>query len=249
MGQTPADGTSRADRDPQAPFAVSQAFVEPDPSTEETAPVSEQQTPEQDRSALLAADQPCTGPAEIATLPPLEQSHPAGLPISASTGQPRRAKWMVVADVLLYAASLVSAVALARSWWLAMHMDSFMTSSHLVELWQPRPGGWRSIVAVTLVALLGAALVAAPAIAALNAWNGHRWSRTAALLAAVLGLAGWLISPWAWPAPVLSLLGALVLFLPPVTRYFGHWKTFRAGTPVPVRERHEVVYGPLPRYL
>ena len=53
-------------------------------------------------------------------------------------------------------------------------------------------------------------MVAAPAISALNAWNGHRWSRIAALVAAALGCLAYLIGPWAWPAPVLSLLGALL---------------------------------------
>lgn len=279
MGQTPADGTSVEERDPQQPYAVGQAFVEDDPSSADAAsPVSEQPAPGQpapehapvqpvpepapeqpddapqgagQREHTAAAHPSPAQPAsdEIATLPPTDELVAPGLPISSSTGQPRRAKWMVAANVLLYAASVVSAVALARSWWLAMHMPSFMNSSTLVQLWQPRPGGWRSVVAVTLVAAIGAILVAAPAIAALNAWNGHRWSRIAALVATALGGLAYLVGPWAWPAPVLSLLGALLLFLPAVTRYFGHWEQFRAGTPVPVREQREVVYGPLPRYL
>jgi|GEM_PF-857518 len=238
-----ADGTSLEPRDPEQPFAVAPAFTEQDPSTADVAgPVSE----------AAPADAPgelVERSGEIATLPPTDELHAPEVPISSATGQPRRAKVMVVANLLLNAAAVISAVALARSWWLAMHMPSFLASSRLVELWQPRPGGWRSVVAVTLVALIGTVLVSAPAVAAFNAWNGHRWSRIAAVVATVLGGLAYLIGPWAWPAPVLSALGAVLLFLPPVTRYFSHWQRFRDGNPVPLSPQRDVVYGPLPRYL
>ncbi|MGO4957039.1 hypothetical protein ACTQ49_07175 [Luteococcus sp. Sow4_B9] len=194
-----------------------------------------------DNAATAQGDEP------IATLPPNPLVHP-DLPISANTGQPRRAKLMVAANVLLHGASLVSAAALAWSWWRAIHMHTFAHSSTLVELWQPRPGGWRSVVAVTLVFAIGGITTAAPAIAAFNSWNGHRWSRIAAIVAVVVGCLGWLISPWALLAPALAALATILLWLPPVTRYFGHWERFRAGTPAPLAPAERVVYGPLPRY-
>ncbi|MEL4357756.1 MULTISPECIES: hypothetical protein [unclassified Luteococcus] len=184
----------------------------------------------------------------IATLPP-QGELVAGLPISPSTGQPRRAKVMVLADVFLYAAAVVSAAALAWSWWTAIHMATFPHSSKLVQLWQPRPGGWRSVVAVTLMCAIGAAMTAAPAVTALNAWNGHRWSRIAGIVTVAIGCLGYLLNPIAWAAPVLSLIGTVLLWLPPVRRYFGHWEQFRAGDPVPLAPDEPVVYGPLPRYL
>lgn len=184
---------------------------------------------------------------EIATLPPIDEIA-SGLPISQNTGQPRRAKVMVTADVFLYSAAVVSAAALAWSWWTAIHMATFPHSSRLVELWQPRPGGWRSVVAVTLICLIGAVMTAAPAVAALNAWNGHRWSRIAAIVAVLIGGLGYLLNPIAWAAPVLSLIGAVLLWTPPVTRYFGHWQAFRGGDPVPLAPDLPVVYGPLARY-
>lgn len=187
-------------------------------------------------------------PQEIATLPPLDELE-AGIPISQNTGQPRRAKVMVAANVLFYLASVVSAAALAWSWWTAIHMATFAHSSKLVELWQPRPGGWRSVVAVTLMCVIGAVMTAAPAVAALNSWNGHRWSRIAGLVAVLLGCLGYLLNPIAWAPPVLSLVGTVLLWTAPVTRYFGHWDRFRGGDPVPLAPDEPVVYGPLPRYL
>ncbi len=182
--------------------------------------------------------------SEIATLPPLAELQQRELPLSPSTGQPRRAVWMIVADVFLYGAAVVSAVALSWSWWLAIHAHSFAHSSALVEWWKPRPGGWRSIVAVVAITLIGMAMTAAPAVAAFNAWNGHRWSRIASVVAVVLGCLAALVGPVAWAAPVLSLVGAVVLHLPPVTRYFEHWRRYRAGTPLPQHADIDVVYGP-----
>lgn len=190
---------------------------------------------------------PTTGPREIRTLPPLAELEQQRVPISPATGQPRRAVAMVVADVFLYGASVVSAAALCWSWWRAIHVHSFAHSSQLVQWWQPRPGGWRSIVAVVVIALAGAAMATAPAVAAFNAWNGHRWSRVAALVAVAVGCLAALLGGWAWAAPVLSLVGAVVLHLPPVTRYFEHWRRFRAGTPQPLAPERPVTYGPARR--
>lgn len=184
----------------------------------------------------------------IATLPPAELSH-SGLPISPSTGQPRRAKVMVVASVLLHAAALLALVGLGLSWWRAIHMASFASSSQLVHLWQPRPGGWRSIVAVVAVFAIATTIATACSVAALNAWNGHRWSRLAAALATVLALLGWLVNPVVLGAAALALVGTLLLWTPPVTRYFSHWEQFRTGEMVPVQVDQDVTYGPLPRYV
>lgn len=184
----------------------------------------------------------------IATLPPAELSH-SGLPISPSTGQPRRAKVMVAASVLLHGAALVALDGLALSWWRAIHMASFATSSQLVHLWQPRPGGWRSIVAIVAVFAICSAVSTACSVAALNAWNGHRWSRVAAALATVLALLGWLVNPVVLAAAAPALVGTALLWTPPVTRYFSHWEQFRAGERPAVQIDQDVTYGPLPRYV
>ena len=73
MGQTPADGTSVEERDPQQPYAVGQAFVEDDPSSADAAsPVSEQPAPGQPapEHAQLVGGRPGCGGDPPAVQPP-----------------------------------------------------------------------------------------------------------------------------------------------------------------------------------
>ncbi|GAA1381116.1 hypothetical protein [Luteococcus sanguinis] len=189
-----------------------------------------------------------TGPQVIETLPPLDELRPQ-VPISPATGQPRRSKWMVVAMSFLYASAVVAAVSLAKGWWDAIHMHTFPHAVKIIEWWQPRPGGWRSIVAVVLMFALGGLMTAAPAIAGFNAWNGYRWSRPAAIVATVVALGAFAMNSWALPALPLAAIGAALLWLPAVSRYFRHWDEFRAGSViVPRRTPDHVVYGALPRF-
>lgn len=189
-----------------------------------------------------------TGAGVIETLPPLDELRPQ-VPISAATGQPRRSRWMVVAMSFLYASSVVAAVSLSKAWWDAIHMHTFAHAVKLIEWWQPRPGGWRSIVAVVLMFLIGGLMTAAPSIAGFNAWNGHRWSRWAALVSVGIACGAFAMSSWALPALPLAAIGAALLWLPAVTRYFRHWDEFRTGSViVPRRTPDEVVYGPLSRF-
>lgn len=241
--QSGATAARRDDgRDPLAPFAVERT---PEPRGLATLSPS---------GGVATTDGPdaqglggIPGQEPIASLPPLPEAE-HGLPISSATGQPRRSLVMVAGVTLLYAAAVLSVVALADAWWLTIHVKTYATSTELVRLWHTRPGGWRSIVAAVLMCLMGAAMTAAPAIAGFNAWNGHRWSRIAAWFAVLVGLLGLLMGPWAWVTPVLSAVGAAILLLPPVGRYFSHWDRFRAGEPLPLRDASRASYGPLPRY-
>lgn len=217
-------------------------------------PMTVHETPPAEPTLVLPGDDASTPvtqarrPAQIETLPPLDELTPQ-VPISEATGQPRRSKVMVAAMSLLYAAAAVSLVALCKVWWDAIHMATFMNSAQLIEWWQPRPGGWLSIVAAVLLFVIGGIMAAAPAIAGFNAWNGHRWSRWAALFAVVVSCLAFTMNDWALPAIPLSVVGAAMLWLAPVGRYFGHWEEFRRGFElVPRRTPERVVYGPLPRF-
>lgn len=183
----------------------------------------------------------------IVTLPP-EEVEETGIPISPSTGQPHRHPVMILADVFLYGASAVSAVALGFFWWRAIHMASFANSAHLIEMINPRPGSAASVFSVVGVMIMAVITVAAPAIAAFNAWNGHRWSRVAAIVATVLGCLAFFLHPLAWWAVPLAAVGAVILWLPPVGRYFANWRAFRT-VERPVHSLYtDVTYGPLPRF-
>jgi len=188
-----------------------------------------------------------TEPKEIATLPPLDLIVPT-IPLSEATGQPRRHPVMVVGILFLYAAAVLAMVSAGVAWWHSMDMARFPTATKLIEITAPRPGGWRSIVLVTALALVTVLLVATPSVSGFNAWNGHRWSRIAALVSIPVAALGWFLNPIAWAGVPLCVIGAGILWTQPVGRYFDHWATFRAGEVTLPPEPAPIVYGPLPRY-
>lgn len=187
------------------------------------------------------------GKKVIATLPPLEVPE-APLDLSEATGQPRRHPVMLVGAGLLYAASAVVAVAFGKFWWDAINITDFHTSARLLSWTEPRPGSWQSVVWVCVLALVACAVVAAPAITAMQAWNGHRWSRIAGIVAFAISLLTILLNIWALPAIALVAAGTVVLWLRPVTGYFDRWAAFRAEEPRRPRFFENVKYGRLPRY-
>lgn len=187
-------------------------------------------------------------PSDIATLPPLDEM-PVEVPISHSTGQPRRSKMMLTGVLFLYAAAGASAVALAIAWWTTIHVGNWPNSINLIRWFHPGPGTWESVLLVCIMGAIGVAMTAAPAVVAFQAWNGHRWSRWAGLVVCALlaGLALLMNRP-AWVALPLTAVGTVLLFLPPVSRYFQHWRVFRTPDPAPELRREPVFYGPLARY-
>ena len=187
------------------------------------------------------------GKKVIATLPPIDALEPA-LDISEATGQPRRNPVMLVGASLLYASSLVIVVAFGKFWWDAINITDFHASARLLTWTEPRPGSWQSVVWVCVLALMSAAIVAAPAVAAFQAWNGYRWSRIAGLIAAALSLLAFLLNTWALVAIALAVAGAAVLWLRPVSAYFDQWAAFRAEEPRHPQVFEAVKYGRLPRY-
>ena len=98
------------------------------------------------------------------------------------------------------------------------------------------------------LAAIAAIVSATPAIASFNAWNGYRWSRWAGVAAAGLSLLSLVGTDWAWWCIPPILVGAALLWLPIVGRYFSQWEAFRTPEPAQVHQPTAVVYGPLPRY-
>lgn len=187
------------------------------------------------------------GKKVIQTLPPLDVLEPP-VRLSESTGQPRRDPVMLVGAGCLYAASAVVAVAFGKFWWEAINVNNFHASARLLAWTEPRPGSWQSIVCVCVLALVTVVVAAAPSIAAFQAWNGHRWSRVAGVVAAVVSLATFLLHSWALAAIALTLVGAGILWLPAVSRYFDQWSAFRAEEPRHPQTFDRVRYGRLDRY-
>lgn len=187
-------------------------------------------------------------PKQIATLPPLPVLHNEA-PLSPRTGEPPRPVliWLALILLLLAAAAILGGY--GHHWWLAVHPDSYPTSAWLIEMVKPDPGKW---LALTLEGVLAAATALVAGICAaggFQAWNGWRWSRWATL-AALAGTGGFvsITSWWALIGCGLALAGSLLLFLPPVTKYFSAWKAHRSQRPTPYRRPEAIFYGRLPRY-
>lgn len=246
--QQPEDQDSQPDQQlaPTPEAAQPQQFS----PTPEHLPAPHQQqfpAPHQQQSPQRQVEAERGEVKEIQTYPPLDEWEPA-IPISEATGQPIRDKVMLIGAGFLYASSAVSAAALAWAWWRMINIESFHQSVKLLEMTTPRPGSWQSVVYAILICAIGAAMVTAPALAAFNAWNGHKWSRIAGAVAVGVSLLAFLMNTLAWVAVPLAMIGAAVLWLPQVTTYFNQWARFRAVPPPEPLPFREVEYGPLPRY-
>ncbi len=200
-----------------------------------------------DASARLGREMQHSEAPPIQTLPPIDVIEQL-VPLSEATGQPRRDTVMIIGISFLYAATVAAAAGYGKSWWDAIHVAGFAESSRLIEMTDPRPGSWQSVVWVVVLALIALAMTSSAAISAFNAWNGHRWSRVASLGATVLSALAYFVNEWAWVAVPLAVVGTIILWLPPVGRYFHHWALFRSGEPAEATEWEDVFYGRLPRY-
>lgn len=185
---------------------------------------------------------------QIATLPPIEELHP-GVALSPRTGEPRRPGVLLTASILMYLAVAGVAVAYSHHWWEAVHPDRYPASALLIVWVQPDPGKWLSLTLEGVLAAAAVLAAGAAGVAGFQAWNGWRWSRWAAV--AAVALTGGFVaitSHWAWVGFALTTLGAGLLFLPPITRYFEDWERVRAEQPHPYRRPDRIFYGRLPRF-
>jgi len=251
---------------PPAPTAVPEPAAVP-------APVAHVVTPADPKTAELARlldGGLGTATAErIAVLPPIEQLD-LSPKLSPRTGEPERPVWLVVALGFLYAAALVGAVTLAMTWWRAIHMPTFDHAARIIELLDPRTdpatqryaGTWPSILAAILLVATGVIVTAAPWLAAFNAWEGRRWARVFGVVCVPISGLAWFLTTgrptfappaqwltWVpWLALPLCLIGAALLWAPPVGRFFADFIRVRAGVRPAAPPTKDVAYGPLDRY-
>lgn len=188
------------------------------------------------------------GPKEIATLPPLPQLRNESPP-SRRTGEPVRPALALLALVVFQLAAAGVAFTYGWHWWRAAHPRSYSMSARLIEWVDPEPGKWLALTLEGVLAAVAALVASACGVAGFQAWNGWRWSRWAGVVA--LGLTGVLTTLFTWWGliPVgLALLGAVLLFLPPMTRFYRHFDVFRTTGRLPYRRPERIFYGRLPRY-
>ena len=173
----------------------------------------------------------------------------ASIPLSEATGQPRRDPVMLVGMGLLYASAAAGALSYAKFWWVAIHIKNWLGSSKLIAATHPDPWSLAAVLWTTLITVVALLFVSATAVAGFQAWNGYRWSRIVAAVAAGLTLAAPLmINDLGWLALALAALGAGVLWLPQVSRYFRHWTAFRTPPAKQPVWYESVSYGPEARF-
>ena len=184
----------------------------------------------------------------IATLPPLPVLNNE-LPTSTRTGEPPRPALALVSLVSLALAAVGVAVTYGLHWWAAANPGNYANSARLIEWVDPEPGKWLALALEGALAILAALVAGACGVAGVQAWNGHRWSRWAGLVALVL--AGGFTALFDWTgliAVALALVGTVLLFTPPLTRFFGAFTSFRNVGRAPYRRPERIFYGRLPRF-
>ncbi len=187
--------------------------------------------------------QPVDGQHDLAAL---KEALAPTIPLNPATGEPRR-PWVVwAASGLVYAGLAGLTAGLLWIYWRSVHF--FEDAARLHGFWPTEPGSWWRVLMVTGLTL-GAVLIGWVAgVTAYYSFHGYRWTRWSGLVALALAGAAWLgndITLWSM-VPV--AVGVLLLWLPPVTRFFGHWQAVRHPAPAVPQIRDEVFYGPLPRY-
>lgn len=188
------------------------------------------------------------GPKEIGTLPPLPVLNNE-LPTSPRTGEPHRPLLVLVAFVLLALAAAGVGVTYGIHWWEAANPGNYATSARLIAWADPEPGKWLSLTLEGALAILAALSAGACGVAGVQAWRAQRWSRWAGVLA--LALTGGMTALFDWTGLVsvgLALVGTILLFTPPATRFFREFIAFRAVGHAPYRRPERIFYGRLPRF-
>lgn len=189
-----------------------------------------------------------TAPATtIATLPPIDEL-PGTLTLSEKTGEPKRTRVIVASQVALYGAAGLSGIGYAWYWWHAMHVEMFAQSAWVVGWLNPRPGSAGSVWLVIGLAVAIALMVAAPCVAAYQAWTGWRFARTLTIIASCISLLGALFNPMTLMAIPLCITGLVILRTRAASEYFDQWDAFRSPAVADSEHSGAVFYGRLPRF-
>lgn len=185
---------------------------------------------------------------EIATLPPLQHLSDE-VPPSPRTGEPRRPALVLVAMLVFLLSAAATAVTYGHHWWLAVYPENYASSARLIQWVEPEPGKWLALTLEGVLAVTAALVAGVTGAVGFQAWNGWRWSRWAGPVAVALsGVVALLFSWMGIIAVGLAAVGAVLLFMPPVTEFFTRFEVHRGKRPPPYRRPERVFYGRLPRY-
>ncbi|MGV8849348.1 MAG: hypothetical protein ACOH16_07360 [Propionibacteriaceae bacterium] len=172
----------------------------------------------------------------------------AGHPVSARTGEPSRPVLLGLAVGLLVAGGVVSSAGLVKVLWDCATVTGFHTAARVLEWTKPNPVSFLTIVMVLTIGAIGAAVATAAGTIAYNAWHGRGWTRIGGLVALAISALTILLNPLAMVAIIPIAIGAGLLWLPQVGRYFAVWRAIRTSPLIRRGWAENVVYGTLPRY-
>jgi hypothetical protein len=184
---------------------------------------------------------------QIGVLPPAPVGV-AGYPVSPRTGEPSRPVPLGIAVGLLVAGGVVSSAGLVKVLWDCATVTGYHTAARVLEWTKPNPVSFLTIVMVITIGAIGAAVATAAGAIAYNAWNGRGWTRIGGLVALAISALTILLNPLAMVAMIPVAIGAGLLWLPQVGRYFAVWRAIRTNPLIRRGWAENVVYGTLPRY-
>lgn len=176
---------------------------------------------------------------------------PAGVaayPVSPRTGEPARPVPLGIAVGLLVAGGVVSSAGLVKVLWDCATVTGYHTAARVLEWTTPKPVSFLTIVMVITIGAIGATVATAAGAIAYNAWNGRGWTRFGGPVAVAISALTILLNPLAMIAMIPIAVGAGLLWLPQVGRYFAVWRVIRTSPLIRRGWAENVVYGTLPRY-
>lgn len=166
--------------------------------------------------------------------------------IDARTGEPRRPLWVWVSAALLHVGTATITVGLLWAFWGSVR--TFEEAAWLNRVVPTEPGALLRVLMVTALFVVTLLIGAAASITAYYGWWGHRWTRWAGVITIALAPLALMINPVASWGIVPLVVGAALLWLPPVTRWFERWWVRRHPAPSVPGTADAVQYGPLPKY-
>ncbi len=168
------------------------------------------------------------------------------VPLSARTGEPTRVWTIWIAAVAGFLATAAVGVSVVTVYLNAI--ANYPRASTLMALIPTEIASLGRVLLAVAVTVIAIVIGTACSITAYYAYDGRRWTRWAGLIALALSASGLLLNMIAVIGTGLAAIMAVMLWLPPSTRYFAAWRAYRQHDPVFSEPFDHVYYGPLPRY-
>lgn len=181
---------------------------------------------------------------QIAELPPTPAEF-VGVAVNPKTGEPRRVWALRLASLSFLLATAAVTASILMTYWNSV--ENFAAASALMS-WFPQPSILTQVLLALAVTAIALVIAASSSITAYYAWFGYGWTRVAGLVSAALSLLALLLNPVGWAAIGFAFIGAALLWLPPVNRFFSSWQAQRHPQQGFGPPAVGVFYGPLPRY-